>query len=336
MFELRSIPASHIAPALGFVDWSTPLATYLSCRRERPWDVNPDAPVRGVRLAPALRLWANDILGKDFAAVRTAFVGTGRLSHLSAQPDGVSSSGNAVLVLRTPRKPEEWLPPKPDDGIEEDDEALQAEVSLTGLMPLDVRLECSVIQAVMSPVEIWVGAMIAGRLTMRLFNPSDDTLMKVQAAANLFWKRYVQEMRPPAAKLGDEETLRALFPKPERALPVSFGLLSEKERESVLRWAAAQRQRTAAQKIEKEERPTVLQAIGDAPGICDLPKTSGITSVSCDSRAPYANNATWKAISEVCLNEMSPRRRKRMLDKYTPVIGTRVLRPFFEKKAEAA
>jgi hypothetical protein len=325
MTDYRRIPASHAACILGTLEWGTPLATYLACREGHPFRENPEEPKKGVRLKPALRTWVGDLIEREVPAVRSAtFSNAGKLAFLSAQPDGLTANGDTALLLRTPIDLERW------SVTDEESE----DVHLT--MPQDVRVECAVTRMVLKANEVVVGVLRGGQMSILSYTEEPDFEQRLLTFLGMWWRNTVEAGRVPRAQLGDEKLLRQLFPKPTREKPVDYRSLPPHYQEAVLKFCAAQRQRTAAQKIEKETRPIVVQALGDFPGMADFPADSGIASISFEERAPHANNATWKGISTELLEKMSPQRRAKMLKKHTPEVGTRVLRPFFVKAEQVA
>jgi hypothetical protein len=320
--SFRMLPASHAAVAVGLADWSTPLATYFSIRDARSWATNPEEPVKGVRLAQAMRDWASSILEREFHAPRADAVAGGRLHFLKARPNGVTAAGDVVLLLKTPLDLARYRAVQ--GGDEEDVE----EMGLT--LPRDVLLECATYQAVMKPRELWVGVLVGGQLKMLQYTPSETYEGTVITVLSGYWRTNVVEERPPGAKVGDEALLRELFPRARSGKgDVKFSSLDDKHKEAVLEFCKAQRSRTAAQATEKKTRPLVVEALADYGGMCDFPSGSGITSISFEGREPHANNGTWKAIAAEYLASCSPQKKAALLKKYTPEVGTRVLRPFF-------
>lgn len=331
LHQPRVLLASNAAPALHFADWSSPLATYLSCRGDRYWDENPDKPERGIRLLPALRAWASKELGVRFEVVRQQVAGKeNQLAHVRAQPDGLTEGGRRALLMFTPRHPEKWL----ESEESEDNEEMNANLVQRKVLPKDVRIEAALTRLVLGCEQVTIGALIAGRLTLLDEVPSSTFDKLLLAALWTFWKRNVVDGRPPNAVSVDEALVRKLFPKPTQAAPRKFGQLDADQQQNVLAWAKAQQARTKAQKLEKDLRPMVVQAIGEASGICEFPPDSGVTSVSFDTRDPHPNNGTWKAIAELHLGKLKPKSAADLVRKHTPEVGTRVLRPFFSAAAK--
>jgi hypothetical protein len=314
--ELRRIPSTHVAAALGFSDWSSPLSVWASCRSGRPWDQNPDAPHTGVRLMPALRNWAAETLkGRVWAASVV------ERERLLMKPDGQTDDGRLVL-FRIPKDPTKWEE-QLEDGEEREPELI---------LPRDVLLEAQVLHAHLRPKEVWVGALLAGNLRMLRIERDEKTASTMASALHIFWERNVVTGREPKATKVDEKLLRALHPKPTLK-EKKFSDLSDEQQQAVLNWAAEQRIRAAAEREEKKFRPEVLQCIGDHSGIIDFPLDCTVSSVSCDVRDPYPNNGTWKAIANEYLAKLKPAAAERLVKKHTPEEGTKVLRPFFTSKS---
>lgn len=327
MTDFRRLPASHAACVLGITEWGSPLSTYMSCRDGHAWAENPEEPKRGVRLKPSLRAWVGDLIEREVPAVRSSTIVGGRLAMLSAQPDGLTSNGDTALLLRTPLDLGRWCE-QLGDG-EETDEVVPS-------MPHDVKVECAVTRMVLKANEVVVGVLRGGNMGILSYTEETEFENRLSTFLGMWWRNTVEAGRVPRAQKGDEPILRQLFPKATREKPVDFNSLPDAYKEAVLKFCKAQRQRTAAQKIEKETRPLVVQALADFPGMADFPTETGIDSISFDERAPHANNATWKGISTELLEKMTPQRRAKLIKKYTPEVGTRVLRPFFAKEAVAA
>lgn len=323
------IPASHAACLLGQLEWGTPLSVYLACRDGHPFPENPEEPKRGLRLKPALRAWAADLIEREVPVVRAQVIGpqTGKLAMLSAKPDGLTANGDTALLVRTPLDSKRWT--TKGEGDEDSDD-------VHPLMPADVKVECAVTRMVLRCQEVIVGVLRGGSMTILSYTEETDFESRLATFLGMWWRNTVEAGRVPRAQLGDEKLVRQLFPKATREKPVDYRSLPPAYQEAVLKFCAAQRQRTAAQKVEKETRPLVVQAIADFPGMADFPADSGIASISFEERAPHANNATWKGISTELLEKMSPQRRAKLLKKYTPEVGTRVLLPSFTKKAAVA
>jgi len=315
--ELRRIPSTHIAAALGFTEWSSPLSVWASCRNGRAWDQNPDAPHAGVRLMPALRNWAAEFLDAKVWAGESYE----QHHHIVLKPDGQTDDGRFVF-FRTPRDPSKW-----EEQVDEDEDREPGLV-----LPTDVMLEAQAYHAFLHPKEIWVGALIAGNLKMRLVEADEKTCAHMGIALHVFWNRYVKQGKEPKATKRDEKLMKALHPEPTLT-ELKFDALEDGDKEAVLAYAAAQRARTTAEKEEKALKPVVLQAIGEHSGIIDFPVDCQVASVSCDTRDPYPNNGTYRKIADEYLNKLKPASRDRLIKKYTPTEGTKVLRPFFVSKS---
>jgi hypothetical protein len=330
MTDYRRIPASHAAAALGGVKWSTPLATFLSCREAHAWDVNPEEPEAGIRFKAVLRAWAGRALGRSFHAVRTPFVAGGKNMFLSSQPDGMTADSSEALLVRTPLDPGRWQV----DEVSEEGEVVSP--TPHPVLPEDVRVEAAVTSLLTKASVVHVAVLLGGRMSFRSYVSEPGLKLEADLYALLsdFWKRVVAGKRP-SAKEGDEDRLKKLFPKPTTDSYLPYAELTDVQREAVARLLAAQPRRTAATKEEKAVRPVVIEAIGGHSGINEFPRELGVDRIAYEERAPHANNATWKAIATELLERMSPRAKQRLLDKYTPTVGSRVLRPWWSGETPA-
>lgn len=328
--DFRRIPSSQAAAAAGIVEWGTPLSVYLAASQGHAWSENPEEPQRGVRLKPALRAWSSQLLSRAFLPCRSEQVTGGKFAFLSARPDGVTGNGSTALLLRTPVNLERWFEQLPDDASEDELEKRSI------VLPPDVKVECAALAMVMRGLsEVTVGVLIGGQLKFVSYFPDASFEGKVFTLLSALWRGNVEGGRPPRAQKGDEKVLCKLFPKATREKPVDFMSLPDVYKDAVIEFTKAQRQRTAAQKIEKENRPKVVQALADFPGMTGFPVETGITSISFEERAPHANNGTWKAISTELLEKLTPQSKAKLLKKHTPEVGTRVLRPYFAKDEAA-
>lgn len=311
---LRLLSAGHSAAAIGAVRWSSPLAEYNYCRGGPSSPANPDTPRLGLGLKAPLRRWAGKHLSKSFIPTETA-----KKRFLVSRADGVDEEDGSLLLLRVPHDPAAWVKGK-----------MEGEHGI----PYGDAVEAAVHCFVNDMPRCWFGVMLEGWLKMIVFERDTAFEKEVFSKLSSFWTANVVGGVPPRANERDEDVVRDMFPKPTQP-SIDFSFLTPEQQGAVVRWAEAQHARAEHERQEKAERATVLQAIGEHSGIRAFPPSTGITSVSCDIRAPYPNNATWNAVAHELLEKLTESAQKKLVEKHTPTEGTRVLRPFFAKVTSA-
>lgn len=275
-----------------------------------------------------LRAWARKLSGLKFELQTAALNAGGLWKFLSAAPGAVAENDEGALeylLLRVPLDAARW------QQVDTNDEG-EPMGAPRATVPPDVLAEMALTRYAAKAAAVHVAVLLGGRLELRTYLPNMEFEIAVRIAVREFWKRVVANT-PPPPKPTDEALLRELFPR-ESVARLKWETLTKEQRVSVLGWAFAAKARAGAQKEEKLHRANVIEAIGDFEGIDGFEPGDILERVDFKTRAAGPNNGTHKAIATELLEKLTPRARQRLLEKYTPTDGVRVLRPFFSGGAQ--